>query len=126
MPTNLLTTEELLHETPEAINNEESLRVGPTLAPDLLRLMNAYWRAANYVSVGQIYLYDNPLLKEPLKLSHVKPLVVSHWGTTPGQNSFLSSRNTLTAARMSFVPDVSDATALPNNWSSRSRFTCSA
>jgi len=42
--------------------------------------------AANYLSVGQIYLYDNPLLKEPLKLSHVKPLVVGHWGTTPGQN----------------------------------------
>jgi hypothetical protein len=41
--------------------------------------MNAYWRAANYLSVGQIYLYDNPLLKEPLKLSHAKPLVVGHW-----------------------------------------------
>jgi xylulose-5-phosphate/fructose-6-phosphate phosphoketolase len=57
-----------------------------TLTPDLLKKMNAYWRAANYLSVGQIYLYDNPLLKEPLKLSHVKPLVVGHWGTTPGQN----------------------------------------
>jgi xylulose-5-phosphate/fructose-6-phosphate phosphoketolase len=57
-----------------------------TLTPDLLHKMNAYWRAANYLSVGQIYLYDNPLLKEPLKLSHVKPLVVGHWGTTPGQN----------------------------------------
>jgi xylulose-5-phosphate/fructose-6-phosphate phosphoketolase len=57
-----------------------------TLDADLLRKMNAYWRAANYLSVGQIYLYDNPLLKEPLKLSHVKPLVVGHWGTTPGQN----------------------------------------
>ena len=56
------------------------------LSPDLLYRMNAYWRAANYLSVGQIYLYDNPLLKEPLKLSHVKPLVVGHWGTTPGQN----------------------------------------
>jgi xylulose-5-phosphate/fructose-6-phosphate phosphoketolase len=58
----------------------------PTLDADMLRKMNAYWRAANYVSVGQIYLYDNPLLKEPLTLAHVKPLVVSHWGTTPGQN----------------------------------------
>ena len=48
--------------------------------------MDAYWRAANYLSVGQIYLYDNPLLREPLKLSHVKPLVVGHWGTVPGQN----------------------------------------
>ena len=57
-----------------------------TLPPDLLEKMDAYWRAANYVSVGQIYLYDNPLLRVPLELSHVKPLVVSHWGTTPGQN----------------------------------------
>ena len=57
-----------------------------TLGSDELRRMNAYWRAANYLSVGQIYLYDNPLLREPLKLSHVKPLVVGHWGTTPGQN----------------------------------------
>ncbi|MEO7021199.1 MAG: phosphoketolase family protein [Ktedonobacteraceae bacterium] len=56
------------------------------LSPDLLQKMNAYWRAANYLSVGQIYLADNPLLKEPLQLSHVKPLVVGHWGTTPGQN----------------------------------------
>jgi xylulose-5-phosphate/fructose-6-phosphate phosphoketolase len=57
-----------------------------TLAPKLLEQMNAYWRAANYISVGQIYLYNNPLLREPLKLSDVKPIVVSHWGTTPGQN----------------------------------------
>jgi xylulose-5-phosphate/fructose-6-phosphate phosphoketolase len=56
------------------------------LTPELLGKINAYRRAANYLSVGQIYLYDNPLLKEPLKLSHVKPLVVGHWGTTPGQN----------------------------------------
>lgn len=56
------------------------------LSPELLQKINAYWRAANYLSVGQIYLYDNPLLKEPLTLSHVKPLVVGHWGTTPGQN----------------------------------------
>jgi xylulose-5-phosphate/fructose-6-phosphate phosphoketolase len=56
------------------------------LSPELLHKMDAYWRAANYLSVGQIYLYDNPLLKEPLELAHVKPLVVGHWGTTPGQN----------------------------------------
>jgi len=56
------------------------------LSHDLLQKMNAYWRAANYLSVGQIYLFDNPLLKEPLKMKHVKPLVVGHWGTTPGQN----------------------------------------
>jgi xylulose-5-phosphate/fructose-6-phosphate phosphoketolase len=56
------------------------------LSPEMLRKVDAYWRAANYLSVGQIYLYDNPLLREPLKLSHVKPLVVGHWGTVPGQN----------------------------------------
>lgn len=56
------------------------------LSHDILQRMNAYWRAANYLSVGQIYLFDNPLLKEPLKMNHVKPLVVGHWGTTPGQN----------------------------------------
>jgi xylulose-5-phosphate/fructose-6-phosphate phosphoketolase len=55
-------------------------------SPELLSRMDAYWRAANYVSVGQLYLYDNPLLKRPLELSDVKPLVVGHWGTTPGQN----------------------------------------
>ena len=47
-------------------------------------LMDAYWRAANYLSVGQIYLLDNPLLKEPLKLEHIKPRLLGHWGTTPG------------------------------------------
>lgn len=57
-----------------------------TLSPAYLNKIDAYWRAANYLSVGQMYLYDNPLLKEPLQLSHVKPLVVGHWGTTPGQN----------------------------------------
>jgi xylulose-5-phosphate/fructose-6-phosphate phosphoketolase len=57
-----------------------------TLSPELLHKINAYWRAANYLSVGQIYLYDNPLLKEPLKLEHVKSMVLGHWGTTPGQN----------------------------------------
>ena len=57
-----------------------------TLEPELLHNIDAYWRAANYLSVGQIYLYDNPLLKRPLAFSDVKPLVVGHWGTTPGQN----------------------------------------
>ncbi len=57
-----------------------------TLDPEECRLMDAYWRASNYLAVGQIYLYDNPMLREPLTLAHVKPLVVGHWGTTPGQN----------------------------------------
>ena len=55
-------------------------------APDTLRKMDAYWRAANYVSVGQIYLLDNPLLKSPLTLAHIKPRLVGHWGTAPGLN----------------------------------------
>jgi xylulose-5-phosphate/fructose-6-phosphate phosphoketolase len=57
-----------------------------SLSADKLRLIDAYWRAANYLAVGQIYLYDNPLLKEPLQLSHIKPRLLGHWGTTPGQN----------------------------------------
>ena len=56
------------------------------LSPALLRRMDAYWRAANYLSVGQIYLYDNPLLEKPLTLAHVKPRLLGHWGTTPGLN----------------------------------------
>jgi len=56
------------------------------LSQELLQKMNAYWRAANYLSVGQIYLFDNPLLKKPLKLKHVKPRLLGHFGTTPGLN----------------------------------------
>ena len=56
------------------------------LASDALRKLDAYWRAANYLSVGQIYLYDNPLLKKPLTLAHIKPRLLGHWGTTPGLN----------------------------------------
>jgi len=56
------------------------------LSPDLLAKMDAYWRAANYLSVGQIYLLDNPLLREPLKREHVKPRLLGHWGTSPGLN----------------------------------------
>ena len=58
---------------------------GP-LSDDELRLIDAYWRAANYLSVGQIYLLDNPLLREPLRPEHVKPRLLGHWGTTPGLN----------------------------------------
>jgi xylulose-5-phosphate/fructose-6-phosphate phosphoketolase len=57
-----------------------------TLSPELLHKIDAYWRAANYLSVGQLYLHDNPLLRTPLKLSHVKSMLLGHWGTTPGQN----------------------------------------
>src|SRR5581483_12197944 len=57
-----------------------------SLAPELLARMDAYWRAANYLSVGQIYLLDNPLLRKPLRAEHIKPRLLGHWGTTPGQN----------------------------------------
>src|SRR5919197_1032620 len=58
----------------------------PMPSDDELRSIDAYWRAANYLSVGQIYLLDNPLLREPLKREHVKPRLLGHWGTTPGLN----------------------------------------
>ncbi len=76
------------------------------LESDLLRRMDAYWRAANFLSVGQIYLYDNPLLREPLKLSHVKPMLLGHWGTTPGQNFIYAHLN-----RVSSTSSISPATA---------------
>src|SRR5579863_4150237 len=58
----------------------------PPLSVEELHAMDAWWRAANYLSVGQIYLYGNPLLTEPLKLEHIKPRLLGHWGTTPGLN----------------------------------------
>ncbi|QPC95123.1 phosphoketolase [Mesorhizobium sp. INR15] len=67
------------------IDPATGLSPGP-LSPDLQAKMNAYWRAANYLSVGQIYLRDNPLLEAPLKIEHVKPRLLGHWGTTPGLN----------------------------------------
>src|SRR5437764_797142 len=64
-----------------------------SLSPDLLKKIDAYWRAANYLSVGQIYLMDNPLLKEPLQLKHVKPRLLGHFGTTPGLNFIYAHLN---------------------------------
>src|SRR5579872_537282 len=68
-----------------------------TLPPDLLHKMDAYWRAANYLSVGQIYLRDNPLLRRPLVLSDVKHTLLGHWGTTPGQNFIYAHLNRVIA-----------------------------
>ncbi|WP_435006599.1 phosphoketolase family protein [Tundrisphaera lichenicola] len=65
---------------------------------DELRKIDAYWRAANYLSVGQIYLLDNPLLKEPLELKHIKPRLLGHWGTTPGLNFIYAHFNRLIKA----------------------------
>jgi xylulose-5-phosphate/fructose-6-phosphate phosphoketolase len=69
-------------------------QTGP-LSTDELRHLDAYWRAANYLSVGQIFLLDNPLLKEPLRLEHVKPRLLGHWGTTPGLNFIYVHMNRL-------------------------------
>jgi len=63
------------------------------LPADLLGRIDAYWRAANYLAVGQIYLLDNPLLRQPLKREHIKPRLLGHWGTTPGQNFIYAHLN---------------------------------
>ena len=70
-----------------------------TLSPDELELIDAYWRAANYLSVGQIYLLDNPLLREPLAAEHVKPRLLGHFGTTPGLNFIYAHLNRAIKAR---------------------------
>src|SRR5450631_1815874 len=66
-----------------------------TLSDEEKSKMNAYWRAANYLSVGQIYLLANPLLHEPLKIEHIKPRLLGHWGTTPGLNFIYVHMNRL-------------------------------
>ena len=66
-----------------------------TLSKSESALIDAYWRAANYLSVGQIYLFDNPLLREPLKEEHIKPRLLGHWGTTPGLNFIYAHLNRL-------------------------------
>ena len=83
-------TPELLEKQPEASHKKEltlrTTKKANTLTPELLHKIDAYWRAANYLAVGQIYLYDNPLLKRPLTLAEVKHMLLGQWGTTPGQN----------------------------------------
>jgi xylulose-5-phosphate/fructose-6-phosphate phosphoketolase len=78
-----------------AATREDVNKTQATLSSVELSKMNAYWRAANYLSVGQIYLMDNPLLKEPLELKHVKPRLLGHWGTTPGLNLIYVHMNRL-------------------------------
>src|SRR4051794_27323066 len=72
---------------------------GRSNARDELDLIDAYWRAANYLSVGQIYLLDNPLLRKPLEIGHVKPRLLGHWGTTPGLNFVYAHMNRVIKAR---------------------------
>ena len=73
--------------------SSSSMNRGEPLSKDELRELDAYWRASNYLSVGQIYLLDNPLLKEPLKREHIKPRLLGHWGTTPGLNMICTHLN---------------------------------
>ena len=77
---------DLLEDMPATLSPDPPEEMPATLSPDLLEKMDAYWRAANYLSVGQIYLKDNPLLEVPLKLEHIKPRLLGHWGTTAGIN----------------------------------------
>jgi xylulose-5-phosphate/fructose-6-phosphate phosphoketolase len=75
------------------LDKAQSVTPAPALPAAELEKINAWWRAANYLSVGQIYLYDNPLLKEPLTRAHVKPRLLGHWGTTPGLNFIYAHLN---------------------------------
>ncbi len=79
----LQNSSQILFTVSDGINNPPQAK---PLNTEELRKINAYWRAANYLSVGQIYLLDNPLLREPLKIEHIKPRLLGHWGTTPGLN----------------------------------------
>ena len=97
----------------------------PTMRPALdateLNRMDAYWRAANYLSVGQIYLLDNPLLKQPLQLAHIKPRLLGHWGTTPGLNFIYVHMNRVIKAHdlsMIFIagPGHGGPAVVANTW----------
>src|SRR5579872_3325612 len=78
------------------VGNKASRQAGKgALSPELLRRMDAYWRASNYLSVGQIYLLDNPLLRKPLKREQIKLRLLGHWGTTPGLNFIYTHLNRL-------------------------------
>ena len=75
------------------MNQASAARTDNPLSAEQLALIHAYWRAANYLSVGQIYLLDNPMLRQPLKIEHVKPRLLGHWGTTPGLNFIYAHLN---------------------------------
>ena len=105
--------------------------VQPPLSDEQLRKMHAYWRAANYLSVGQIYLKDNPLLERPLTLDDVKPRLLGHWGTTPGLNFLYVHLNRLICEHninMMYVigpghggPGIVAHTYLVNGWTKAAR-----
>src|SRR5271168_4415899 len=81
--------------SPASVNSAQHGISAETLSHEELRKIDAYWRAANYLSVGQIYLFANPLLREPLKIDHVKPRLLGHFGTTPGLNFIYAHFNRL-------------------------------
>jgi xylulose-5-phosphate/fructose-6-phosphate phosphoketolase len=85
--------------TSVSVTPETAREIPHPLSDDELRKIDAYWRAANYLSVGQIYLLGNPLLREPLSLAHVKPRLLGHWGTTPGLNFVYAHLNRLITRR---------------------------
>src|SRR3974377_2129637 len=88
--------------TPTITDHKRPAEGKPTAGPlsgEELRKLDAYWRAWNYLSVGQIYLLDNPLLKKPLKEEHIKPRLLGHWGTTPGLNFMYVHLNRLIKER---------------------------
>ncbi len=87
-----MTTTDAIDATPRGSDPEATPGDGP-LAGRELELIDAWWRAANYLSVGQIYLLDNPLLREPLRPEHIKPRLLGHWGTTPGLNFVYAHAN---------------------------------
>ena len=94
----------------------ESTRTATPLDPEELRLLDAYWRAANYLSVGQIYLLDNPLLREPLQAEHVKPRLLGHFGTVPGLNLVYAHLNRAIRERdLNAIYVTGPATAGPAN-----------
>ena len=78
---------------------ETAVSTASHLSDDELAALETWWRAANYLSVGQIYLLDNPLLREPLRPEHVKPRLLGHWGTTPGLNFLYAHMNRAIQAR---------------------------
>src|SRR5215470_16557392 len=94
------------------------------LSRDELNKINAYWRAANYLSVGQIYLYDNPLLKKALSKEHIKPRLLGHWGTTPGLNFIYVHLNRLIKEHdlnMLYITGSGDARLDARRWGARIR-----
>ena len=81
-----LKTDRIIKPRIQSIAERKHYAMAAHINDEMLNKMDAYWRAANYLAAGQLYLLDNPLLKEPLKPEHIKKKIVGHWGTVPGQD----------------------------------------